>query len=392
MKRARTLTSKITCAPSSIRRSLSTLGIARNSSFTYKGRPVDVKLVGRELGVRYVLEGSVRRAGRHMRIAGQLIDASTGAHLWADRFDGRVEDIFELQDQITASVVGAIAPKVEQAEIERTWRKPTENLDAYDYYLRGIATAEEPGKESSREANEEALRLFYKAIELDPKFASAYGSVALCFARRKTRGWVIDREQETAEAARLAWHAAQLGQDDADSLSLAGYVLARVVGELDVGAALTDRAVLLNRNSALAWHCSGIMKCYLGDPDIAIEHFARSMRLNPLGVYVFHSQTFMGFSHLLAGRYNEAYFWANKALEHRPNFDPAMRLVTISSALSGRLDEAQKTMRHLLQLRPTLRIPDLKDVYPFRRPEDLACVIEGFRKAGMPERSGPEDQ
>ena len=182
--------------------------IARNSSFTYKGRAVDVKQVGRELGVRYVLEGSVRKAANRVRITGQLIDASTGAHLWADRFDGALEDIFDLQDQVTASVVGAIAPQLEQAEIERAKRKPTESLDAYDYFLRGMASY----YRRTREAINEALPLFYKAIELDPDFASAYGMAAWCYAWRKINGWMTDRVQEIAETARLARRAAELGR------------------------------------------------------------------------------------------------------------------------------------------------------------------------------------
>jgi TolB-like protein len=359
--------------------------IARNSTFTYKDRAIDVKQVGRELGVRYVLEGSVRKAANRVRITAQLIDATTSAHLWADRFNGGLEDIFDLQDQVTESVVGSIAPKLEQAEIERAKRKPTESLDAYDYYLRGIATIHGPGGEQSRETIDEALRLFQKAIELDPYFASAYGRAATCFAHRKRRGWMIDREQETVEATRLARHAAWLGQDDAAALSMAGSVLARVGGELDAGAALIDRALLLNPNLAWAWHYSGETRCFLGEPDIAIDHFARAIRLNPLGSQVFLSQMGTGLGHFLAGRYNEAYLWAKKALEHRPNFDAAMRVFAVSSALSGRLEEAQKTMRHLLQLNPGLRISDLKDLYPFRRLEDLASVIEGFRKAGLPE-------
>src|SRR4030095_12487888 len=172
--------------------------IARNSSFTYKGRAVDVKQVGRELGVRYVLEGSVRKAGTKVRITGQLLDASTGGHLWADRFDGDLEDIFDLQDQVMESVVGAITPQVEKAEIERAKRKPTESLDAYDYFLRGMA-AFHPW---TREGNNEALRLLYRAIELAPDFAAAYGMAARCYARRKTGGWVTDRAQEIAEAER----------------------------------------------------------------------------------------------------------------------------------------------------------------------------------------------
>ena len=182
--------------------------IARNSSFTYKGRAVDVKQVGRELGVRYVLEGSVRKAANRVRITGQLIDAATGAHLWADRFDGALEDIFDLQDQVTASVVGAIAPKLEQAEIERAKRKPTESLDAYDYFLRGMASFHQ----RTREAINEALRLFYKAIELDPDFASAYGMAAWCYVWRKINGWMTEPRQEIAETARLASAGGGVGQ------------------------------------------------------------------------------------------------------------------------------------------------------------------------------------
>src|SRR5262245_2736425 len=179
--------------------------IARNSGFTYKGRVVDVKQVGRELGVRYLLEGSVRKSANRIRIAGQLIDAASGAHLWADRFEGALENVFELQEQVTASVVGAIAPRLQLAEIERARRKPTESLDAYDLYLRGLANA----YKWTRERNEEALRLFYKAIELDPDFSAAYAAAALNFCRRKGFGWIIDREQEVAEARRLALRAVQ---------------------------------------------------------------------------------------------------------------------------------------------------------------------------------------
>jgi tetratricopeptide (TPR) repeat protein len=359
--------------------------IARNSTFTYKGSPIDVKKVGQELGVRYVLEGSVRKAGNRVRIAGQLIDASTAANLWADRFDGRLDDVFELQDQVTSSVVGAISPKLQQAEIERARHKPTENLDAYDYYLRGMAAFDVSGSWENRDANDDALRLFYKAIELDPDFAAAYAMAAICFMRRKSNGWMLRREQETAEARRLASQAARLGQDDAAALSRAGFVLARVVGDLDAGAALIDRALLLNPNLAFAWIQSGIVKNLLGEPDIAITHFARAARLNPLGPYLIHSQMGTGLAHFLAGRYNEARLWARRALEHRPDFLNALRLLAASSALGGRMEEAEKMVQQLLRLNPTLRISDLKDVYPFHRPQDLANLIEGLRTAGMPD-------
>jgi adenylate cyclase len=205
--------------------------IARNSSFTYRGRAVDVKQVSRELGVRYVLEGSVRKAANRVRITGQLIDATTGAHLWADRFDGTLEDVFDLQDKVTVSVVSAIAPKLERVEIERAKRKPTESLDAYDYFLRGMANVHQ----WTRAANDEALRLFYKAIELDPAFASAYGMAAWCYIWRKLNGWVIDRTQETSEGARLARRAVELGKDDAVALSRGGHALAWFVRDLDNG-------------------------------------------------------------------------------------------------------------------------------------------------------------
>ena len=197
--------------------------IARNSSFTYKGRAVDVKQVSRELGVRYVLEGSVRKAAGRVRITAQLVDAGTGAHLWADRIDGALEDIFDLQDQVSASVVGAIAPRLQQAEIKRAKRKPTESLDAYDYYLRGLAC-----DLTDREGNDEGRRLFYKAIELDPDFASAYGMAAACCVQRKANGWMTDRSAESTEVVRLARRAAELGGDDSVALSEAGYALGYV--------------------------------------------------------------------------------------------------------------------------------------------------------------------
>src|SRR5262249_48109458 len=220
--------------------------IARNSSFTYKGKAVDVKQVGRELGVRYVLEGSVRKAANRVRITGQLVDASTGAHLWADRFDGGLEDIFDLQDRVTKSVVGAIAPTLEQAEIDRAKHKPTERLDAYDYFLRGMASFYQWTKES----NAEALRLYYKAIELDPDFALAHGMAAICYTNRKVNGWTIDRVHEIGETTRLARRAAALGKNDAVVVGISGFALASVVGDAEGGGALIDRALMLNPNLA----------------------------------------------------------------------------------------------------------------------------------------------
>ena len=282
--------------------------IARNSSFTYKGRPV--KQVGRELGVRYVLEGSVRKAGNRMRIAGQLIDAETGAHLWADRFDGALEDMFDLQDHVTSSVVGAIAPRLQREEIKRAKRKPTENLDAYDYYLRGL----QKFRPRTMDANREALQLFYKAIELDPGLACAYGMAAWCYTQRKARRWMIEHVQESAEATRLARKAVHLGGDDAVALSMGGYALAFVAHEFDDAMAFVDRGLAVNPNLAQAWNLSAMLRVWRGEPDLALDHAAHAMRLSPLDPSAYAMHTAMAYAHFLAGRYDMASSCAEKSM------------------------------------------------------------------------------
>src|SRR5215468_8703325 len=362
--------------------------IARNSSFTYKGRAVDVKQVGRELGVRYVLEGSVRKAADRVRITAQLIDVSTGAHLWADRFDGSLQDIFELQDQVTTSVVGAIAPRLEQAEVERAKHKPTESLDAYDYFLRGIASLHT----WTKEGNTEALRLFNKAIELDPEFASAYGMASWCYVPRKASRWMLDHAQETAEAARLARRGAELGWDDAVALAWGGFALAYVAHDVEVGASFVDRALLLNPNLAEAWHFSGWVRIYLGEPDVAIEHLAHATRMNPLDPLTFVTQMAIAFAHFFAGRYDDASSWAEKALiaspprlQERTVAHPALLIAAASHAHAGRLEEARNAIARSFQLIPDPHLANLKNQIPLRRPEDIARYAEGLRKAGLPD-------
>ena len=242
--------------------------------FTYKGQAVDIKRVGRELGVRYVLEGSVRKGRNQVRITGQLIDAGNGAHLWADRFDGPLEDIFELQDQVTASVVGAIAPRVEQAEIYRAKHKPTDNLDAYDNYLRGVAGLHAVF-DGAKEAVSEALQRFYRAIDLDPEFASAFGMAAWCYVLSKNYGWSSDDTKETAELERLARQAARLAKEDAVALYTGGFAPTRVPGQLGAATALIDRALALDPNLAAAWHLNGWVKLYRGEPEAAMSTWRR---------------------------------------------------------------------------------------------------------------------
>jgi TolB-like protein len=355
--------------------------IARNSSFTYKGRAVDVKQVGRELGVRYVLEGSVRKAANRVRITGQLIDATTGAHLWAERFEGSLDDVFELQDQVAASVVGAIAPKLERAEIARAKRKPTESLDAYDYYLRGMANV----YQGSREAIDKAQPLFYKAIELDPDFASAYAMAAWCHFWRKINGWMIDRAQEIAEGARLARRAVALGRDDAGALARSGHALAHLVGDLDGGIALTDTALALNPNLAAAWFLGGFLRIWRGEPEDAIERFARAMRLSPVDSETYRMQAGTAMAHLLAGRFDAAASWAEKAFRDMPSFLIAVSIIAASHALAGRIDEAQRAIHQVRALDPALRISGIADWLPFHRAGDLAMFADGLRRAGLPE-------
>jgi TolB-like protein len=357
--------------------------IARNSSFTYKGRAVDVKQVGRELGVRYVLEGSVRKATNRVRIAGQLVDAVTGAHLWAERFDGGLGDIFDLQDQVTESVVGAIAPVVEKAEIERAKRKPTESLDAYALYLRGLAGFYQF---ANRQANAEALRLFNSAIELDPDFAAAYGRAASCYVTAKFNGWISVTPNEIAEVTRLAQRAVELGKDDAIALAAGGYALVYVVRDLEVGAALVDRALVLNSNLAEAWNFGGWVKTFLGEPETAIERFAHAMRLNPVDPRMSGMRAGTAFAHFFLGRYDEAASWAAMALQDNPDFQPGLRIAAASNAMAGRPEQAHKAAARLRQLNPVLGVSTLKDVLsPYRRAEDLSRYEEALRRAGLPE-------
>ena len=355
--------------------------IARNSSFTYKGRAVDVKQVGRELGVRYVLEGSVRKAANRVRITGQLIDATTGVHLWADRFEGSLDDIFELQDQVAERVVGAIAPQLERAEIERAMRKPTDSLDAYDYYLRGMANFHQ----ETRQAINDALPLFLRAIQLDPSFASAYGMAAACHYWRKMNNWMSDRLQEFAEGARLANRAVELGAGDAVALSRGGHALAHFGGDLDRGVAAVDRALALNANLSTAWYLSGFQRISLGQHDDAIERFAHAMRLSPLDPEIFQMQTGTAMAHMFARRFDVASAWAEKASRELPNVLRVSAFSAASYALAGRMDEARRAMEHVRRLDATLRISNVEGWVVLRRPVDLSTFIEGLRRAGLPE-------
>jgi TolB-like protein/class 3 adenylate cyclase len=363
-------------------RSKSLFVIARNSSFTYKGKAVDIKQVGRELGVRYVLEGSVRKSGNRVRITGQLVDAATGNHIWADRYDSTLKDIFDLQDRVTMSVIGAIAPQLERAEISRAQRKPTESLQAYDYYLRALASFY---RFSTREANIEAFKLAQMANKLDPDFAAPFALGAECLVQRWGFGWSSGGAEEVTEALRLARRAFELDKDDPTVLATAGLVLGPFVGEVEEGAALLARAVSIDPNLALARTWNGYVLLLLGDADAAIEQFQVGLRMSPLDPRIFVAQAGMASAYFVAGRYEDGKLWAKIAIQQNPNYINSHRALMACHAMAGRVEEARQCCAIARQIDPTQRISTVLNSWHFRRPKDLQLFSEAFRVAGMPE-------
>ena len=353
--------------------------IARNSSFTYKGKPVDLKQVARELGVRYVLEGSVRKSDKRVRVTGQFIEAESGRHLWADRFDSNLGDIFELQDQLVTSVVGAIAPQLEKAEIDRARLGLTSNLAAYDLYLRGLAS----WNRWTQDENAKALQLFKAAIAKDGDFSTPYGLAASCHQFAKANSWALGFDER--EISRLIERAADIGTDDAVALCWAGHVHAYFFGDLDRALLLIDRALELDVNLAAAWQRSGWVRGYAGDPDGAIASLNKAIRLNPLDPRVFLTQSAMAFAHFLAGRDEEAARWAAMALRVKPNWMPALRMAIASNAMRGDSERAKAALEAYLGIDPSVTITRLGAYYPFRRDADRQRWIAAMHKAGMPE-------
>jgi TolB-like protein/class 3 adenylate cyclase len=355
--------------------------IARNSSFTYKGRAVDVKQVGRELGVRYVLEGSVRKSADRVRVTGQLIDASNGAHLWADRFDGALNDIFDLQDHITLRTVGAIAPKLEGAEINRAMRKPTESLDGYDFYLRAMASFHKAGKADISEA----LRLFLNAIELDDNFSSAYGMAAWCYVRRKMNGWAEDGPSESSHAAQIAERAVECGKDDAVALACGGLAIGYIFANFDRAITLFDRSQALNPNLVMAWHLSSWIRSFIGQQDLAVEHLERAIRLSPVDPQRPGMQASIACAHFAAGRFDIAASTAKTAILEQPNNFMATLVAAAANAMTGNLDIARAATGRVREIDPSFRLHMVKDRLPYKQPELLARWQDALRQAGLPE-------
>ena len=357
--------------------------IARNSSFTYKGKAVDIKQVGRELGVRYVLEGSVRKAGSRMRITGQLIDATTGAHLWADRFDGALDDIFDLQDRVTREVVGAIEPELDRAEIERARRRPSANIDAVTEFYRGLPHVNWP---TSPENNDAALQHFRNAIALDPTFPNPYGDAAMCLMWRRANYWPADVASDDAELLRLADRVKELGTDDAPTVSGLGFALFHNRVNCEAGIEMVDRTIRSNPNFARAYISRGWMRIWDGGSDAAIADFEQVMRFSPRDPFSFVLMIGIANGHFNAGRYAEAAIWADRSIQTFPYFIPGLLVATACYVEAGRLEDAQKTKADLLRLSPGWRIAPLgSGSSPIRSLELNKKLREAVLKAGLPE-------
>jgi TolB-like protein/class 3 adenylate cyclase len=355
--------------------------IARNSAFTYKGKPVDVKQVARELGVRYVLEGSVRRAGNRVRITGQLIDTTTGAHIWADRFDGALDDIFDLQDQVASSVAGAIEPKLRQSEIERASRKPTANLTAYDLYLRALAQS----YRYTEEGLAEAVALARQALAIDPSYAPAAALAGWCRVLQRAQGWGPLSAEDIAEACRLARQALEAERDDAETISQAAYTLFFLAGEAAMAAAALDRALALNPNSARAWMMRGNIHACRNQPEAAIEATERARRLSPFDPHISFYAVTIAIAHLAARRFEQVIEWADRALHDQPRTVPGMRIKVVANAHLGRLDKARAELSRVRAIDPKLTIAGYRAYAHFQAPEVLELFVTGLRLAGLPE-------
>lgn len=359
--------------------------LSRNSSFTYKGRTVDIKQVGRELGVRYVLEGSIRRAGGRVRITGQLIETATGGHAWADRFEGAVGDIFELQDQITESVVGAIEPGLRRAETVRAWAKPTDNLDAYDLYLRGVHQI----YIATHESLNAAVEFLRRAVVIDPHYQLAKAYLALAYAIRDTPGWAEPGDNEAAIG--LAHEAIQAADENPTTLRTAGYALAYFAdkkvdasgGDLDTASAALKRALRLHPNSAQALSSLGFVHIWSGDTEPAIDCFLRAIRISPQDQEMGYMLHGLATTYLMCGRDAEAVEVALQAVEEMPKNGSSHRGLIVALVRLGRMQEARAATDRLLKIVPDSNLADIKP--PSRIPEYAERFLSDLRLAGYPE-------
>ena len=356
--------------------------IARNSSFTYKGQAVDVKRVGCELGVRYVLEGSVRKAGGRVRITAQLIDATNDAHLWADRFDGSLEDIFELQDNVASSVAGVIEPALQAAEIRRSAERPTSDLTVYDLYLRALPLYDS----YDTERMSHALDLLGRAIDRDERYGPALALAAGCHLQLDVNEGGTDRQAHRREAVALARRALGAAGDDPGVLGFAAHALGYFGEEIDAAIRLIDRALTLSPSFARGWRLSGWLRLHAGNTDAAIEHTETSLRLSPRDPTRSRSLVVIGIALFINRRFGDAAASLLVALEDTPSWAMPYRVFAASYAHMGPLDDARAIIKRLRSITSAV-VPSF---LPFRNPEHRELLLSGLRvAAGEVARDGP---
>ncbi|TIO07413.1 adenylate/guanylate cyclase domain-containing protein [Mesorhizobium sp.] len=353
--------------------------IARNSSFTYKGRAVDLRQVGRELGVRYVLEGSIRRAGSRVRISGQLVDAISGHHVWTDRFEGDVSDIFDLQDKVTESVVGAVEPRIRLEEIKQARMKPTDYIGAYDLYLRALPRF----YSMTREGFVDVRRLTNEALSIDPGFTLAKALGAYIRSLSVSQCW--HEPDDIRVAVRMAREVLADARDDPTSLRFAAQVIAYSAKDYETALDTIERSLLLNPNSAQGYTGSGWVNAHSGRPLVAIEHFHRAMRLSPVDPEKGIALSGIGMSYLMLERYEEALAWGERALREMPNYGSSHRVVIMALVKLNRPDEAQAAARRLMEAFPTYTLGLQRQINPWRDKVFAERYVEALGIAGVPE-------
>jgi len=355
--------------------------IARNSSFTYKGKAIDVRQVGRDLGVRYVMEGSVRRSGTRLRFTAQLIDATTGAHIWADRFQGEMSDVFDLQDRITESVIAVIEPNLQRAEIERLKRKPASNLDAYDLLLR----AQQLEYEFTEQSLAGAIRYLEQALALDPNYSAAMALAAHCYGERIHHGWAQVAAAETTKGLDLAARALERGRDDSNVLWMVAHAMLRLGMDRQRAKELAYSSLALNPNSAIAMTIAALTEVMSGNAGSALEQSRRAQRLSPRDPRGWLTLSVLSLAYLTDGRFDEAASFAKKSLVHNPRYGSPLRVLAASLAIMGHREQAAEVIQQLLKLEPQLSLSALRARLMYMDERVWSRLSGGLRLAGLPE-------
>lgn len=354
---------------------------ARHSAFAYKGKAIDIRQVGKELGVQYILEGSVRKGGNKIRITAQLIETATGKHIWANNYDGTVDDIFDFQDQITETIVGTLEPEFQRAEAKRIGEKRPESMEAYDYLLRGLSYMNKLTPEDTRTA----LQYFYKAIEKDQGYARAYAYAFWCYRREvDMRGLVLSKEEQ-AEAIRLIETGLKCDKDDHVVLMQAGTMKSLLQRDFEGALALVDRSLVINPNTARTWYASAMARSCIGDTETAIKHAERAIRISPRNPSHWYARWCIAAAHLQELRYEQAAEAAKKVVQVNSYILAAHLILAASSVHLGRLEEARAAIKRSLQLDPTLTVSQVQEIFPIANYKNLNAYLDGLRKAGLPD-------